>query len=76
MSLKTHCNHSFHPNCIEEWVRKKQGGCPLCKSKELSPANLYCRECFESYKEVGFGELSIMVRDNSWKKLCNNCEHS
>ena len=25
------CNHSFHKDCIEEWFRKGNLNCPICR---------------------------------------------
>ena len=32
IQVRTDCKHTFHLACLEEWVPKGEGTCPLCRS--------------------------------------------
>lgn len=34
--FKTTCNHIYHNNCIEEWL-KKNNTCPICRTVICNP---------------------------------------
>ncbi len=38
---KTTCNHLFHKNCVDEWL-KNNNTCPICRSiiKQIKPVNI------------------------------------
>ncbi|XP_057851708.2 NEP1-interacting protein-like 1 [Cryptomeria japonica] len=59
--LRCHENHTFHRECIEEWL-KGQNQCPSCRRPAYRWT--YCREA------VGDGEMG---RSANWRnKLCMN----
>ena len=32
---KTNCNHTFHRNCLHEWLCKNKS-CPICRNEDIS----------------------------------------
>lgn len=38
--IETICNHSFHENCIKEWVSNQKETCPLCRKSMYN-----CEKC-------------------------------
>ncbi len=54
----TNCNHTFHNNCLNQWLKKKKN-CPICRTKinkdisfiDLITNNLDTEEKYQDWKE-------------------------
>ena len=48
-SAHPQCNHHFHAHCMESWLAKSGGGCPLCRRPFLAdPSN----DADETFTEI------------------------
>nr|BDV49785.1 MAG: wsv199-like protein [Penaeus semisulcatus pemonivirus] len=36
---RTVCSHRFHPRCLNVWLLRYQGNCPICRSPDVSPVS-------------------------------------
>lgn len=45
--LKTECNHSFHSDCFQNWL-KESNTCPMCRAPQFAPEPHYIISVFIS----------------------------
>lgn len=52
VTSETKCGHLYHPSCIWEWCSKREVSCPLCKSNQVDPVQLFCQKCLSASIEI------------------------
>ena len=64
------CGHSYHPKCIERWLRKSHF-CPLCHREYIAQTKVFCQHCRDCYFLCRLGLLA-RANKNDW--VCKGCE--
>ena len=54
------CGHSFHLECLKEWTSKLMR-CPVCRSQQMGPVDVYCTKCTKMLQRLEMSELHTVV---------------
>lgn len=58
IAVKLNCNHVFHVDCMNEWIRNNKVSCPLCRIQFKESLDEHERQCHRCIQHLDFFDLN------------------
>ena len=71
LNITTHCNHSFHKTCIDEWL-EKTNNCPICRYEPIYTGHILSLDKISDKINDNYHEIEISYIDK-YDYICYIC---